>query len=288
VSKDKTKPKETVFVNIGFGFWEILSDSSASARRVSEWYGPWAVGKHPVRGGKPAAEVVLTQTAAKTAGRRGIQRKKEGVRLKLSGISVNADWRRVPWKISVRSGGKRIENALRIVTRLLAMRHTLASGGIILHASSANLGGKLVVFAGKSGVGKSTAVSRFPEANRLDDDTVILMERAGVWVRPDMPNLEAPSAFAPKQVGELPVGAVILPEAATAFRARILSGAEAFRACLHLPPVWMLPESSVPENALHDVLAGIGRLINRVKVVRMGWNLSDDLPVLLADFLKST
>jgi hypothetical protein len=287
VSKSETKSKKTVTVDTGIGSWEIVSNSSAIARRISEWYGPWAVSGHPTRKRKLSAKVIVEQAAAKVAGSRGIQSGKEGVAIKLSGVSVNADWHRIPWKVTIQSDGRRIENALRVVTRLLAMRCALASGGVVLHASSASLNGMAVVFAGKSGVGKSTAVNKFPAASRLDDDTVILMEREGVWVRPDMPNLEAPSAFAPKQGGELPVGALILPEAAPVFHTRIVSETEAFRACLHLPPAWMLPDGSVPEGALQKVLSGIGRLVKNVKVVRMGWRLSDDLPTLLADFLKS-
>ena len=287
MSKGKTRPKETVAADIGFGSWEIVSDSSAIARRVSEWYGPWAVGGRAAGRRKLSARVIVVRVATNAVGSRGIQSGKEGVEIKLSGISVNADWHHIPWKVDVHSDGKKIENALRVVTRLLAMRCALALGGVVLHASSASLNGKAVVFAGKSGVGKSTAVNKFPGASRLDDDTVILMERAGVWVRPDMPNLETPSSFAPKQVGKLPVGVLLLPEAAPAFQTRILSGAEAFRACLHLPPAWTLPDSSVPEGALQKVLSGISRLVRSVKVVRMGWRLSDDLPTLLVNFMKS-
>jgi len=176
-------------------------------------------------------------------------------------------------------------SAARAAFRLLVMRRVFAGGGIVLHSTSVRAGRGLLVFAGPSGAGKTTAAFTFPPDQRLDPDLVLLVERGGSWVRLDHFDEYEPRNFAPGSAAGIPVRAVLLPGAGGAFDLRFIDGAEATAACLHILSPAMSGATSAEVAAL---IERAERLARSVKVARLAWSLAeerDDLPRLLEDAL---
>ena len=69
------------------------------------------------------------------------------------------------------------------VFALAGVAWTLMAGGLCLHASSIHVGEHLYLFAGESGVGKSTLARTLGGGSLLgtDDQTVILPDESGGW-----------------------------------------------------------------------------------------------------------
>lgn len=175
--------------------------------------------------------------------------------------------------------------AARAVFRLLATRRVLADGGVVLHSSSVKTERGLLVFAGPSGAGKTTAAFTFPPEVRLDPDLVLLVERDGHWCRLDHFDEYEPYRFAPGVAAGLPVRAVLLPSAGPGFSIRFLKGAEAVAACLHVPPPSVFGDAPMETG---EAISRAERFARAVPVARFAWSLAreeDDLPKLLDDAL---
>jgi hypothetical protein len=82
-----------------------------------------------------------------------------------------------------------LEHFLRIALALIAFRE----GGLLVHAAGLAAEGKVHLFIGQSGSGKSTAVTLSPGAVALNDDLIILRPCAEVWTAYGTPfwNMEA-------------------------------------------------------------------------------------------------
>jgi hypothetical protein len=82
-----------------------------------------------------------------------------------------------------------LEHFLRVTVALLAFRE----GGLLIHAAGLRSDGKVRLFTGQSGSGKSTVVALSPQALALNDDLIVLRPAGEAWVACGTPfwNLEA-------------------------------------------------------------------------------------------------
>jgi hypothetical protein len=266
--------------------WLLFFDSEAACEELASWLGPWVRAAAP-GDGAPAGTITLsvddglapsrfpaTPDAGGPSAPPRIERTRGGFRLARRGYEVRVDPDGGRDVAAVRCAPVYALTAARTAIRMLACRWVAASGGLALHASSVRAGGALVVFAGPSGVGKTSAASAFAPADRLDQDLVLLGRLDDRWVRLDMFDEYEPRRFAPGEGVGLAVRAVLLPAAGEAFSLRRLRGSEAVRACLHVPAGWGAAE-------MLALMEGVEDLTGSVPVERMEWSLGDDLPTLL-------
>jgi hypothetical protein len=82
-----------------------------------------------------------------------------------------------------------LEHFLRVTVALLAFR----KGGLLIHAAGLHSDGKVHLFIGQSGSGKSTVVALSPQALALNDDLIVLRRAGEAWVACGTPfwNMEA-------------------------------------------------------------------------------------------------
>ncbi len=167
---------------------------------------------------------------------------------------------------------------LRAFFRLAAMAYAMRNRGVCLHASCVRRHDGALVFAGASGTGKTTAASVFGRDNVLDDDLVLLVPGDG---GDGFCRLGWLPGRADGGGAVTPVRAILLPGKADAFAVERVSGVDAVRACLHLPP--LCRHGAYGEKGAADILlAAVLELTRQVPVYRMGWRVDDDLPELLA------
>jgi len=279
--------------------WSFRVSRPEVRDHLAEWLGPWA---RPAGAGDEVAGVVV-MTAGESTGvpprRQGSQDRQGRPSLARSDVlGVLA----VPGSFSFFSdeydllvtpveGGDDAEaryaegfhtTAARAALRALASRFTLAEGGVVLHASSVRTPEGILVFAGPSGAGKTSAASAFRPGDRLDSDLVLLAERGRRWVRLDLFDEYAPPRFAPGTADGVAVRAVLLPQAADRFELRLLSGAEAVRGCLHLAP----GTEDIGTVEATEILARVEGLARAVPIARLAWSLSDDLPSAVEEALS--
>jgi len=288
--------------------WLLGVDQEDDSEALARWLGPWAApGRQSPEGDDPIALArheecagLVTMTAVPReripqpapAGASRNPPVHPDLMKTAEGLAALADDYRISFGTSEGMDRVAVEyvkgserSAARAAFRLLVMRRVLAGGGIVLHATSVRTGRGLLVFAGPSGAGKTTAAFTFPVERRLDPDIVLLVERGGSWVRLDHFDEYEPRNFAPRSAAGLPVRAVLLPGAGGAFDLRFIDGAEATAACLHI----LSPAMSGAASA--EVAASIERaerLACSVRVARFAWSLAeerDDLPRLLEDAL---
>ena len=141
---------------------------------------------------------------------------------------MNVDWINEPSRL----------RGLEAAFRMVAMRLAAAEGGVAIHASSVLSPDRqgAYVFAGPSGVGKTTSASAFGPDLALDEDFVLLLPGSRGFSR--LPYEPRRAAFSgPPEAGQsMPVRAILLPQKAERFRLTRLGIVEALRHCLHLPP----------------------------------------------------
>jgi hypothetical protein len=274
--------------------WALLIDSgttSAATRGtafgdLASWFGPW-VRPAAAGDGAPAGTITLSVDDGLTPSRfpakpdaggpaapPSIERTPGGFRLAQGGYEVRVDRDGGRDLATVRCAPLYARTAARAAVRMLACRRVAESGGLALHASSVRAGGGLVVFAGPSGAGKTSAASTFPLADRLDQDLVLIGRLDDRWVRLDMFDEYEPWRFAPGEGAGLAVRAVLLPAAGEAFGLQRLSGSEAVRACLHAPAGWGAAE-------MLALMERVELLTGALPVARMEWSLGEELPRLL-------
>ena len=278
--------------------WSFRLDRPDVRDELAEWLGPWARG--PARGDGPAAGSIamvtvepaeLTPRVRRTTPRRVALLKEPDAARGASRIPTE------PYEILVTAADGhehavvRCEagyhnTAARTALRILVSRLVVAEGGLALHASSVRTPRGVLVFAGPSGAGKTSASETFPVSERLDSDLVLLAEKDERWVRLDFFDEYEPRRFAPGVARDLSLRAVLVPEAGAGFAIRFVRGVEAVRACLHLPAAAGTAQEGSNAVAVSNVLARIDGLARAVPVARFGWALSDDLPALLEEALS--
>ncbi len=274
---------------------------------IASWLGPWAregAVPSPDRGagGREGAAGFIEMAGAGGRLPADINRETGGFRIRSEGYDLLVTERDGVQRAIVRCIEGYTVTAARAALWTLAARLVLSEGGVALHASSVRTARGVIVFAGPSGAGKTSARAAFAVSDRLDPDRVLLAERDGRWVRLDVFDEYEPRSFAPGEAAELPVRAVLVPEAGAEFSFGLLRGAEAVRACLHLPPVGRRSGSFESEArpdghggpaedesgvaAVSRGLARVERLVGAARVARFSWSLSDDLPALLESALS--
>jgi hypothetical protein len=109
----------------------------------------------------------------------------------------------------------REEEGLAALLRVLCILLVTEPGeGLALHASAALRGGRVYLFSGPGGAGKSTALRRALEAGAepLADDLVLLRREAGRWLAWGLPAEPGLGGGAPAAADGAPVAALLLPE----------------------------------------------------------------------------
>ena len=277
--------------------WAVETDRKARDE-LAEWLGPWA--REPARGDGPAAGSIamvavepeeVTPRVRRTTPRRVALLKEPDATRGASRIPteryeilVTAEHGHEHAVVGYEAGYH--NTAVRTALRILASRLVVTEGGLALHASSVRTPRGVLVFAGPSGVGKTSASEAFPASERLDSDLVLLAEEDDRWVRLDLFDEYEPRRFAPGNAAGLALRAVLVPAPAGRFELRVLRGTEAVRACLHLPAAAGTAQEGSSAIAVSDVLARIDGLARAVPVARFGWSLSEDLPALLEEALS--
>lgn len=175
------------------------------------------------------------------------------------------------------------------ICRSRAISSGIERGGITLHAASAvDHAGELYVFAGASGAGKTTAALTFGASQQRDRDIVCLRPVANSPTTTPCEFrrvciLPFPQAgVAPEELtASLPIKTILLPQHkregkhAGEVCLTKLTGSNAVRACLHLPPDVLTTAQTAA------ALANVAELIERVPVYRLAWAKGDDLPEAL-------
>jgi hypothetical protein len=112
-------------------------------------------------------------------------------RLEAPGFSASIDLAQGIGKLALASAIPLadLEHFLRVLAALLAFR----SGGLLIHAAGLRSGGKVRLFTGQSGSGKSTVVALSPQALALNDDLIVLRRTGEDWIACGTPfwNMEA-------------------------------------------------------------------------------------------------
>jgi hypothetical protein len=101
-------------------------------------------------------------------------------RLDAPGFSARVDLARGAGKLTLASviPLSDLEHFLRVTVALLAFRE----GGLLIHAAGLRSDGKVRLFIGQSGSGKSTVVALSPRALALNDDLIVLRQEREGWV----------------------------------------------------------------------------------------------------------
>ena len=249
---------------------------------VARWLGPWADvpgAAGPIADGANLASFIAGEELPEVPA--GVRRLPEGIGFRARDFDLSTRETGATVRAEVRFlEGSAIEMA-RLTLRILAMRTAFVRGAVALHAASVRTGGEALVFVGPSGSGKTSASLAFPEADRLDDDLVLLAREGGRWVRLDMFDKEDPSRFEPGRAGELPVRAILRPERGERFRLVPQAGGEALLASFHVPVFVCPPGEGRAVDEASSLLARLDRLVEGVPVARFEWALGEDLPLLL-------
>jgi hypothetical protein len=112
-------------------------------------------------------------------------------RLDAPGFSARADLAQGTGKLTLTSAIPLtdLEHFLRVLVALLAFRE----GGLLVHAAGLRSDGRVRLFIGQSGSGKSTVAALSPHALALNDDLIVLRRAGETWVAFGTPfwNMEA-------------------------------------------------------------------------------------------------
>ncbi|MHC4505292.1 MAG: hypothetical protein ACYTFI_18465, partial [Planctomycetota bacterium] len=247
--------------------WTFRVDRPEVRDHLAEWLGPWARG--PARGDGPAAGSISMVTVEPAEDTPRVRCTTPRGEVLLREPDATRDASRIPTEpyeilvtaahghehAVVRCEAGYHNTAARTALRILVSRLVVTEGGLALHASSVRTPRGVLVFAGPSGAGKTSASEAFPAGERLDSDLVLLAEKDGRWVRLDFFDEYEPRRFAPGVARDLSLRAVLMPEAAAGFAIRFLGGVEAVRACLHLPAAAAASQGGSSPDAVSNVLA---------------------------------
>lgn len=162
--------------------------------------------------------------------------------------------------------------------RVVAILRCNAAGGLVLHASGVELGGKAFLFAGPSGCGKTTSAAHAitgTNAYGLADDTAFVVRRDGIWMASGLP-------WEPNSCGRaVPLGAIACLGRSSLLKMERLSSSRAAAALLALPGVNL---SGDAERAVSDALERVESLAATTPVFRL-WLPPD--PEAIARFLRA-
>lgn len=272
--------------------WLVRAGLEGVRDELAAWLGPWA--RSPGADESPFAGSITMIAGGPGGFTPGVRRAAAGLHITEKCYDILVTTRDGTEHAVARYAGGYHATVARTALRILAARLVLAEGGVPLHASSVKTPRGALVFAGPSGVGKTSAAEAFPASDRLDPDLVLVAEEAGRsspagrWVRLDLFDEYEPRRFVPGTGAGLPVRAVLFPEPGPEFELRPLRGAEAVRRCLHLPAGVSLPDGrgGPDARAVSKGLARVESLTAAVPVARFRWSLSDDLPALLEGILS--
>lgn len=270
----------TLLASYGGREWALEVDSEAVRSELAAWLGTWA---RAARGeeARSAAGFVTMVAADPTSEKPGVRR--DGRKLELHSdecdILVAGTAETEHARVRYRAGC--VRPAAYLALRILAARRALSRGWIALHAAAVRTSRGVILFAGPSGAGKTTAARAFPRRERLEDDLVLAAEEDGDWVRLDVFDPLEPGRYAPRCADGLAIRALLLPEPGGAFRFTPLNGAEAYRACLQALSLAGVGGYEADTAEVSQVLKGLDGLVAAVPVARFAWSISDDLPALL-------
>lgn len=155
-----------------------------------------------------------------------------------------------------------IDYFLRAVLALLAHEHD----GLLFHAAGLLRDGRVFLFSGQSGVGKSTTVrvsQGMPRMLALGDDLILLLPQPQGWQAWGTPfwNPETPLAWRTGQASSGPVAAVLRLAQNTTVYTRVPSEAEAVAGLLSDLPIVPMDALQVPV-----LLKRLQRLVQAVSV----------------------
>ncbi len=120
-----------------------------------------------------------------------------------SGV-IMPDLGRATLRISGGESLSQLEYFLRSACALLAFR----DGGLLLHAAGLLAGGRVHLFTGASGSGKTTVVALSPQAAALSDDLVLLRPGAAGWTAHGTPFWNPETAARSGQTANGPVAGI--------------------------------------------------------------------------------
>jgi len=288
--------------------WLLQVEQDDDRKALARWLGPWAASPRPSPDGDDLAALARGEGCAGVVTMAAVPKERipppapagpsrnppvhPALIPTAEGLAAFSDYYGISFGTSEGMERATVEyvkgserSAARAAFRLLVMRRVFAGGGIVLHSTSVKTERGLLVFAGPSGAGKTTAALTFPVERRLDPDIVLLVERGGSWVRLDHFDEYKPRNFAPGPAAGIPVRAVLLPGAGNAFDLRFIDGAEAVAACVHVLSPAM---SGGGPAGVAGSIERAERLARSAKVARFRWSLAedrDDLPRLIEDAL---